>query len=343
MTRTTPPRPLDITAEFPELAGLARTATRLHPTPGAPTVHDSSVGGPLLWPTDEPWPYDEPGYPPYKPLPTLADVHQVRALLTQAWARPRGPRESLLTVQEKEAVERLCAGHDPELLPSGPQPLIPLVQLYARDVPALAFPHGTDLLQIVWAPRYGIEGCSTNVQLRWRLASQVRQVLRTPPEPAYVECDDHVPQPCLLHPEPVRELPPGHLLDQDLEERVYDWCAQHSVSYQRDLSVAPGWKAGGWPAPFTFRDPPESESDDERHCGECGAPLEALLTIDSSEWDGANGSWRPTEEGPGAAELVGHPYQSLREPTMMTIGRGYTLQIYNCTATPSHLPRTIMQ
>ncbi|MFH9438902.1 hypothetical protein, partial [Streptomyces rochei] len=255
MTRTTPSRPLDITAVFPELAGLTRMATRLHPTPGTPTVHDSSVGGPLLWPADEPWPEDESGYPPVKPLQTLADVHQERALLTQAWARPRGAQENLLSAQESETVERLRAGHDPALLPTGPQPLIPLVQLYARDVPALPFPEGADLLQVLWAPGSGIEGCSANVQLRWRRASDVQEVLRTPPEPAYVECDDHVPEPCLLQPESVQEFPPGHLLDQALKKRVYDWCEQKSVSYQSDLSVAPGWKAGGWPAPFTFRDP----------------------------------------------------------------------------------------
>ena len=46
--RTTPPRPFDVTALFPQLAPPARTATRLHPRPGSPTVHDSSVGGPLL-------------------------------------------------------------------------------------------------------------------------------------------------------------------------------------------------------------------------------------------------------------------------------------------------------
>ncbi|MCG8969092.1 hypothetical protein [Streptomyces sp. CL12-4] len=77
-----------------------------------------------------------------------------------------------------------------------------------------------------------------------------------------------------------------------------------------------------------------------REEGECGGPLEALLTIDSSEWDGNSGSWRPAET---ASKLVGDPYRSLRNPTMMTIGRGYTLQVYSCVSTPSHLPRTIMQ
>ncbi|QNS06790.1 YwqG family protein [Streptomyces xanthii] len=56
MSRTTPPRPFDAEALFPGLAPLRRTATRLHPRPGSPTARDSSVGGPMLWPTDEPWP-----------------------------------------------------------------------------------------------------------------------------------------------------------------------------------------------------------------------------------------------------------------------------------------------
>ncbi|MFC9622794.1 hypothetical protein ACFTXM_23320 [Streptomyces sp. NPDC056930] len=54
MSRTTPPRPLDVEALFPELATYRGTITRLHPRPGRPDVAASSVGGPLLWPTDEP-------------------------------------------------------------------------------------------------------------------------------------------------------------------------------------------------------------------------------------------------------------------------------------------------
>ncbi|MFE5712578.1 hypothetical protein ACFQ7J_17435, partial [Streptomyces sp. NPDC056501] len=55
-TFTTQPRPFDVTALFPRLAPLARTATRLHPRPGAPTVHDSSVGGPRQWAPHQPGP-----------------------------------------------------------------------------------------------------------------------------------------------------------------------------------------------------------------------------------------------------------------------------------------------
>lgn len=56
MQRNTPPRPLDIESLFPELAAHRGTTTRLHPRPGRPDVSQSSVGGPMLWPADEPWP-----------------------------------------------------------------------------------------------------------------------------------------------------------------------------------------------------------------------------------------------------------------------------------------------
>jgi hypothetical protein len=35
---------------------FARTTVRLHPRKGSPDAGQSSVGGPLLWPADEPWP-----------------------------------------------------------------------------------------------------------------------------------------------------------------------------------------------------------------------------------------------------------------------------------------------
>ena len=53
---TPTPRPLDIVKVFPEMQFLAKQATRLHPRRGEPRIHDSSIGGPLLWPSDEPWP-----------------------------------------------------------------------------------------------------------------------------------------------------------------------------------------------------------------------------------------------------------------------------------------------
>jgi hypothetical protein len=63
MARTTPARAVDVEALFPELAAYRRQATRLHPRRGKPGIHDSSVGGPLLWPADEPWPHCSQAHP----------------------------------------------------------------------------------------------------------------------------------------------------------------------------------------------------------------------------------------------------------------------------------------
>ncbi|MFI0900304.1 hypothetical protein [Streptomyces sp. NPDC020983] len=245
MARTTPPRPVDVSAVFPELGRMTRAALRLHPTPGAPTVHDSSVGGPLLWPVDEECPRFDPEQLPYG----------------------------------QEASGQICE-----------EPLIPVAQLYARDVPGLPFPEGTDVLQVLWLPVPDLEGCWPAVQLRWRTAADVREVLAEPPELEFVEMDEHVPRPCVLDPEAIGELPPLHLLDEVLGKRVMAWSEAMSLEYQWELSVAPGWKAGGWPAEFTFRDPADA---DELRCGECGGPVEALLTVGGNESGAGRGSWPP--------------------------------------------------
>ncbi|MEE1811244.1 hypothetical protein [Streptomyces sp. BE133] len=191
--------------------------------------------------------------------------------------------------------------------------------------------------QVPWSSVGEIEGCSNAVQLRWRLFSNVREALVEPPEPAYVDQGEHVPAPCVLHPEQVREYPPDHILDKEQAKCLDAWAEKRSVDYRADLPVAPGWKLSGWPSHFTFRDPTDSA---ELHCGECGGPVKALLTVNSSEWDGASGGWRPAEDGEKAA---GHPHRNAHTPTLVTVGRGYTLQFYSCVSTPPHLPQTITQ
>ncbi|MFF0393571.1 DUF1963 domain-containing protein [Kitasatospora sp. NPDC004615] len=57
MVRTSPSRPLDVEALFPEVAPLRREAVRLHPRRGEPGPWESSLGGPVRWPRAEPWPH----------------------------------------------------------------------------------------------------------------------------------------------------------------------------------------------------------------------------------------------------------------------------------------------
>ncbi|GLY74611.1 hypothetical protein Airi01_028780 [Actinoallomurus iriomotensis] len=61
--RTTEAPPLDMAEAVPGLGAYARTVVRLHPRPGTPDISSSHIGGPVLWPADEPWPHcSDPKY-----------------------------------------------------------------------------------------------------------------------------------------------------------------------------------------------------------------------------------------------------------------------------------------
>ncbi|MDG9716976.1 hypothetical protein [Streptomyces sp. DH24] len=317
MTRTTPPRPLDVTAPFPELAPLARTTVRLHPRAGDPTAADSSVGGPLLWPADEPWPVCPDHGEPWQRGVVPEEIRQRRGILAEAWARPRPAGTDLLTAEEREVVDR--ASEDRRVPVEGPSPLIPVAQLYARDVPGLPRPAGTDLLQVLWCPYDHVGDYLPRTELRWRTAADVTDPLDDVPGPPVVGNDDYLPEPCVLHPEPVTEYPAPHELPGELADRIGAWEDDQELAYQSDLGVAPGCKVGGH-APWSFSDPFPMT------CAECGGEVRPLLTIDGSEWDGGSGSWRPVEDtGTDTAH-----------DTHLNIGRGYCLQLYVCTTSYDH-------
>ncbi|MDV5147985.1 hypothetical protein R1T08_28385 [Streptomyces sp. SBC-4] len=136
-----------------------------------------------------------------------------------------------------------------------PLPLIGLAQLYTRDVPDLpAGPDGADLLQVFWCPfdAHQPTGYCMLLHLRWRRAAEVKEVLTSPPQPAAVGYEGYVPEPCELHPEQVVTYPFGGLLPEDLCARIAAWEealdeeADDRVAYQFDLSIPPGWRAGGY-------------------------------------------------------------------------------------------------
>ena len=336
MARTTPPRPIDVAAVFPELGSLARQAVRLHPRPGLPTIHESSVGGPLLWPVDEEWPTcsDEHGH--WNLPVSLDDVRQYRDLLEAAWLRRGSSQEDFLTAEQRAYIGKLEEGHPPH---NEPNPLLPVVQLYLRDVPGLSSPEGADLLQVLWCPLDHDEGMPT-ARLIWRNSSDVHEVLTKPPAPLDVDhYGNYVPEPCVLHPEVVTEYPAPLELPDELAERLgswgrNEWAKLHpeddddegSAYYQYEHSVAPGWKVGGW-GPWSFRDPWPM------NCETCGSEYRPLLTIDSGEWDGGSGSWIPLEDRdhPGPVGIR-RPWN----PPMIEIGRGYNMQIYICPTSFDH-------
>jgi hypothetical protein len=149
---TTPPRSLDVTALIPQLAPLARKATRLHPRPGSPSLHDSSVGGPLLWPADEPWPHCEGPHDSSAASGVTHSPDDIRLLrrirAAAAERRLRDPEAPTITPEELETEKELSTGR-PWF--DGPIPMLPVAQLYTRAVPLPSSPPGADLLQ-VWCP-----------------------------------------------------------------------------------------------------------------------------------------------------------------------------------------------
>ncbi|MFH8756829.1 hypothetical protein [Streptomyces atroolivaceus] len=298
-TPTTPPRPFDVTAVFPQLAPLARTATRLHPRPGSPSPQDSSIGGPLLWPADEPWPHCDGPHVVDGMNEALspADVRLERQI--HAASSGRG-----LTPREREALERI---RPPRKLPlrvaiapyEGSIAMLPVAQLYVRDVPDLHAPGGTDLLQVLWCPFD--HPIMPRTALFWRSAATVTDILTAPPEPPAMQFDGYLPEPCLLNPEQVTEYPDHLELSKELQEQLGNWSVWQAADtdvdsayasypqefYDLELAGAPGWKVGGWPR-WGATDPTP------RLCPACGSDMDALLTIATFEADD-DSSWLPNE------------------------------------------------
>ncbi|MFB6853051.1 hypothetical protein ACWCOW_22035 [Streptomyces sp. NPDC001939] len=331
MPRTTPPRPVDVEDRFPELSALRRTATRLHPRRGTPSVHESSVGGPMLWPRDEPWPVCAiphkrgSGY-------RYSDVLREREILERAWRRdPRsGPNR-----EEREMLAGFKRGrHAPHLADTDPIPMIAVAQLYRRDVPGLPESGEGDLLQVFWCgfERHGESRHEPHVQLRRRRSQDVTRTLDQQPAPEVVGRGELVPAACALFPEEVVEHPYLEDLDPALQDRIDAWEGpeeDEGPQYISDLSTAPGWKVGGYIA-WNLTGPASL------NCSACATELLPLLTADRREWDPATTSWIPYED---------REVSTVRRdnvPTRVSPGRG-RLTIAVCPRDPHHPLRLVTQ
>ncbi|MFC5954477.1 hypothetical protein ACFP51_08245 [Streptomyces pratens] len=337
--RTTPPRPVDVTALFPQLAPLARTATRLHPRPGSPTAHDSSVGGPLLWPADEPWPHcDEPHDSRVtRVVHSPDDIRLFRRRQVAAAERLRlDPQAPTVTPEELEAAQRFREGR-PWF--DGPIAMMPVAQLYARDIP-FPCPPDADLLQVLWCP-FDHAMAHPKTVLFWRSSATVTDVLDAPPEPPIVQSAYYLPEPCLFSPEQVTDYPNPSELSEELRDQLDDMSRWETVDpalyssyaddpgelYLNNLSTAPGWKTGGWTR-WSPTDPVP------RLCPECGTEEVPLLTIASSEWDGGSETWIAEEERPNPTPLpLGARDGNF---TLISITGGNNLQLHVCPDSPDH-------
>ncbi|MEU3483878.1 hypothetical protein ACI2LO_33740 [Streptomyces sp. NPDC033754] len=153
--------------------------------------------------------------------------------------------------------------------------------------------------------------------------------------------DGYVPDPCELHPEQVVTYPFAGLLPEELcaridarEEALEEEAGAREdeadpVAYRYDLSIPPGWRAGGY-ASWHVTDPYAMD------CAACATPMRPLLTVDTSEWDGGNGSWIPVED----QGLRPHPHAV---PTAVVVGNHGRLNVFGCPTDPDHPARWSVQ
>lgn len=258
--------------DIPDLAPYVRQATLLRPKAGRPTALDSHVGGPLAWPADEPWPECE-GPHLVEAREELSDadretIRQIdRAMRDRRAGKPHSAYE--VTHEEAEVQALIMDGAGTldmitwELVRHVPAPTVPgvpmvaVLQLHAQDVPTLDWPQGTDVLQVLWCPRehsdlpgqphYG--GWGPAIEIRHRFAAALLAPGITPVAIAPVDAvDSYLPQPCVLDPLEVTDLPDQDELPEELLARAETWAQARDTEYHRELACQEGWKAGGWPS-----------------------------------------------------------------------------------------------
>ncbi|MFJ2786085.1 hypothetical protein ACIQCR_12305 [Streptomyces sp. NPDC093249] len=313
------PGPQDLVADVPAFAALARTAVLLRPTAGDPGPRDSSVGGPLLWPVDEAWPLC--GAPHLVERRERLTDHE-RELWeacdrrTRERRRVRGGGASVMSTEDARTLDRIMDGAGSldmitwervrtlREVPAVPTPMVPVLQLRARDVPGLRLPDGTDLLQLLWCPEDHAElpgqprYWGPHAVLRHRAEHTVGAVLDTPPRPAHPD-ENHLPRPCLLDPVEVLDLPDRDELPGELVGTAHAWAEEHGTEYARRLACLPGWKAGGWPSWHLTDLVPVD-------CAACGTRTRLLLTLDSG-----------------------------RDPDLL-LGRSGEIRVFTCPTDPTH-------
>ncbi|HEY9371993.1 hypothetical protein [Streptomyces sp.] len=256
----------EIVAAVPGLASYARPAVILVPERGEPAVRESSIGGPLLWPVDEPWPH--------------------------------------CSLPDEKGMEE---GLDDELPASA---MVPVVQVFKKDAPGSWWPEGADVFQLVWCPNVHDdppaphEDVSPVVEVRWRRAADVGDVLATPPRPVRQEDEDFgfSPRPCTLTPVRLTDFPSPFELPETLVPAVERLVKETGGEGSDVITRVAGNKFGGWPSwgitdPYEFR------------CAVCDSVMPLLFTVASHDTTGITvGRWNDLRIFACPADL-GHGYR----------------------------------
>ncbi|MFE4457195.1 hypothetical protein ACFROC_07545 [Nocardia tengchongensis] len=308
MTRTSERPDVDLAEVVPGIDVYASPAVRLHPRPGQPEAWVSHIGGPLLWPAADPWPRCDARFCWHYLSDGPAGTSSVQP-----------SRVSGLSVDER--TDRLRASCD--------VPLTPLVQLYRADFPEIAFPAGSDVLQLLWRGGFWDRDC---IRAYWRDSASVFAVQAAPPVDVQVAV-----RPCVLDPERIIDFPWFEELPGDVLRRINDALGESAAEEGRPaapalyhrLSAAPGFKVGGslaWPAvemPSVI-------------CPDCGASCTLLVQLDTYEWlpSDPDSPWRPSACGDVAEDT--EEYENACSPVGLVVGRATYGGVFACSADSAH-------
>ena len=196
-------------AEFPELREYGKSALLLHPHLGAPGAEDSSVGGPLLWPDDEPWPTCPHGHYVFEAPPENGDVYYDEPLFLQA----------VLQLFARD----LPTGH--------------------------TLPGGAELLQVLWCPNDhptppDADGHSHTpwLTLRWRHDLTGLASLQEQPRP-HTSIEEYTLPPCALDIEEITDYPSDTFTPpEDLADRIEGW--EDHLTHRRGMKFG-GYQSWG--------------------------------------------------------------------------------------------------
>jgi hypothetical protein len=268
MTKTTAKPRFNVLEVLPELAGMVKTTTRIHPRRGeVQDIAGSKIGGKFLWPANEKWPT----------MPSKRPKHWVDFDYEWSfkWDFPDGTEIELT----------------------------PVLQINQKDAKDFPFPKGTDLFQLFWLP-LDIDKrpyfCPPHVV--WRSTKNLGEALSDMPFSPHVN-PNYVPNPCYLTFESVEEYPDIEDLNDEQQDRLSNWV--HSLHpevkasdsdefesidaiYQFELSVCPSSKLGGYVGWIQAPEWPDCD---------CGHRMEHLLTLTDCEVDAGTWiRWLPLED-----------------------------------------------
>ncbi|MFJ3635390.1 hypothetical protein [Streptomyces sp. NPDC090112] len=239
----------------------------------------------------------------------------------------------------------MCAEPDhykPLDAPVGTEPvaMVAVAQLYARDVPGLLFPAGTDLLQILWCPLVHEDGqYAAGPRLHWRDTARTAAAADggQPPSPHTAD-EDFLPRPCTVSPTPAVEYP-NHDMPEGLSARIgerFEELREERGFDYFDVATTQQSKVGGYPSWTQRPDWPDCEG--------CGARMEHLLSVTATE--AGRGRWLPLDERDPTRNQAATPsWQAEADPAVLGsfghhmdlggLGGMYFFVCRTCPGTPS--------